>query len=114
MDMAVTPHHMAREIIAANIRALMGRHKCSQEKLAKDALGKKQPAISKRLSGEVAFDIDELLAIAGYFNVEVTVLLRGLPGQDPSSLPWIPTPTDSDDEDAPVTPCEGQLALLAA
>lgn len=99
--MAVTPQHIAREVIAGNIRALMGRHKCSQEKLAKEALGRSQPVISKRLSCEVAFDIDELLAIADYFNVEVTVLLDGI-GQDGSSSRWI------------TTECEGQLVLLAA
>lgn len=114
MDMAVTPQHMAREIIAANIRALMGRHRCSQEKLAKEALGKKQPAISKRLSGEVAFDIDELLAIADYFNVEVTVLLQGIPGQGESSLRWIPTPTDGGEMSLLVTDCEGQQELALA
>ena len=113
MDMATTPQHMAREVIAGNIRALMGRHKTSQEKLAAEALGKKQPAISKRLSGEVAFDIDELLAIAHYFNVEVTVLLNGIE-QGGSGLRWMTMPTESDETDMPVTQCDGQLALIAA
>lgn len=98
--MATTPQHMAREIIAGNIRALMGRHKTSQDTLAREALGKKQPAISKRLSGEVAFDVDDLLAIARYYNVEVTALLDGISEQGESSSPWT------------TTQIEGQLALL--
>lgn len=52
----------------------MGRRRATQADLA-DALGKSQPYVSRRLSGEVPFDIDDLFRLAHYFDVEVTRLL---------------------------------------
>ncbi len=52
----------------------MGRRRATQADLA-EALGKSQPYVSRRLSGEVPFDIDDLYRLADYFGVEVTDLL---------------------------------------
>ena len=65
-----------REAIAANIRALMGRKRVTQTRLAA-AMDKSQAYISRRLSGEVPLDTDELLFLARYFEVDVVELLAG-------------------------------------
>lgn len=104
--MSTAPEHMnPRLAVAEEILSLMGRRRVSQTKLAEalTAMGVKmtQPMLSKRLDGKHAFDIDELLAIAAYFDVEVTALFIGLE-QGRSSLPWI------------TTECDDQLDLFAA
>ena len=87
--MAASPQHLSdRLAVAEEIRALMGRRRTSQTALA-HVLELSQPSLSKRLSGDQAFSLDELLAIAAHFDVEVTALLVGI-GQDKSSSPWIP------------------------
>lgn len=67
-----------REHVAAEVRALMGRgrghRRVSQAKLAAD-LHMAQASLSRRLTGEVPFDIDELAAIARYFGVPLASLL---------------------------------------
>ena len=68
----------------------MGRHRVSQITLA-GHIGISQPALSRRLLGEHPFDMDELLSIAAFFNVEVTALLSGISEQGASSSPWITT-----------------------
>lgn len=90
----------------------MGRRRISQTALA-EALGMSQPSLSKRLSGDQAFSLDELLAVAAFFDVEVTALLVGLT-QGGSPLPWMSMPTESDIPGISVTQCEGQESLLAA
>ncbi len=67
-----------REQVAAEVRALMGRgrghRRVSQVKLAAD-LHMAQASLSRRLAGEVAFDIDELAGIARYFGVSLSDLV---------------------------------------
>jgi transcriptional regulator with XRE-family HTH domain len=67
-----------RELVAAEVRALMGRgrghRRVSQAKLAAD-LHMAQASLSRRLTGEVPFDIDELAKIARYFGVPLGRLL---------------------------------------
>lgn len=65
-----------RLAVAEEILALMGRTRTRQTTLA-HAIGLSQPSLSKRLSGQQPFDLDELLAIADYFGVEIRVLLAG-------------------------------------
>jgi len=55
------------------VRAEMGRHRITQTQLAKN-LGTSQMAVSRRLSGEVPFDVDELARVAEILGVPVTVL----------------------------------------
>lgn len=63
-----------RDRVAANVRAEMARNKISQVKLA-ETLSVSQAAISRRLSGRVAFDIDELVRIAEAFNIPLAELV---------------------------------------
>ncbi len=64
-----------RAAVAAEVRAWMGRRRATQADLA-TALGKSQPYVSRRLSGEVAFDTDDLFRLAEHFNVGVADLLE--------------------------------------
>jgi transcriptional regulator with XRE-family HTH domain len=59
-----------REEVAANIRALMGRHRISGSRLAR-AIDLSQSYLSRRLTGENAFDLDDLERIAEFFGVAV-------------------------------------------
>lgn len=52
----------------------MGRQRATQADLA-EALGKSQAYVSRRLNGEVPFDVDDLFRLAVFFDVEVTELL---------------------------------------
>lgn len=62
------------QIVADNVRAEMARRKKSQRDVA-EALGTSQPAIYRRLAGEVAFDVDELGAIAALLEMDPRDLL---------------------------------------
>lgn len=62
-----------RSQVAEEVRALMGRRRISGVKLAK-ALGRSQPYVWRRLSGETAFDVDDLQALARILNVSVVDL----------------------------------------
>jgi transcriptional regulator with XRE-family HTH domain len=64
----------AREAVAAEVRAATARKRASQSKIAK-ALGMSQQALSRRYTGEIAFDINELFGIAKYLDVPVSDLL---------------------------------------
>lgn len=57
-----------------NVRAEMARADVSQSTLA-SMIGLSQPAISKRLRGEVPFDINEAHLIAKALSVDVARLL---------------------------------------
>lgn len=52
----------------------MARQRRSQADLA-DALGHSQMYFSRRLTGELPFAIDDLIAIAGWLGVDVTSFL---------------------------------------
>jgi transcriptional regulator with XRE-family HTH domain len=57
--------------VAASVRAELARKKITQGQLA-DALGMTQPAISRRVSGQLPFDVDEIQRIAEFLSVPVT------------------------------------------
>lgn len=63
-----------REAVAEEIRAALARRRMSASALAR-ALGKSQTYVWRRLSGETAFDTDDLEAIAGALRVPVVELL---------------------------------------
>lgn len=63
-----------RDIVAGNVRAAAARLRLRQADLA-SAIGLSQQAMSRRLSGEVAFDVDELHALATLLKVDVARLL---------------------------------------
>lgn len=55
----------------------MGRHRMNQTTLA-GHLGVSQVSVSRRLRGETPFDIDELVVIAGLFDVTISELTAAL------------------------------------
>lgn len=80
-----------KERVAAEVRALMGRHNVTQTQLV-EVLGVSQPQVGKRVRGEIAFDVTEIGLLADFFNVNPAELLgeRGYPRPGPdggSALP---------------------------
>lgn len=59
---------------AANVRAEMARKRVSQRDMARH-LGCSHTTMQRRLSGEVALDIDELGAIAAALDIPLSALL---------------------------------------
>lgn len=59
--------------VAEEVRALMARRRMSGVQVAK-AIGRSQAYMWRRLSGETAFDIDDLEALARVLDVDVTSL----------------------------------------
>ena len=60
--------------VAANVRAEMARQRKRQADLG-EVLGLTQGAVSKRMSGAVALDVDELARIAEFLGVPVDALI---------------------------------------
>lgn len=56
--------------VAAEVRAEMARQRVSQQPIA-DALGMSRQALSRRLVGEIPFDVSELEQIANFLGVSV-------------------------------------------
>jgi transcriptional regulator with XRE-family HTH domain len=80
-----------RERIAEEIRVLLARRRISASELARQ-IGATQPYISRRLTGETAFDVDDLEKIAACLDVEVADLLPvPTPGR---LLTTVGTPTE--------------------
>lgn len=80
--------------VAAEVRAEMGRQRVSQRRIA-EVIGLSQQAVSRRLSGEVPFDVAELGRIAAELGVLADVFLRNStpPGTPrPSTPPPQPKP----------------------
>lgn len=63
-----------RERTAAAVRHAMTASGCSQARLAQ-VLRVSQRAVSRRLTGEVPFDVDELAAVAEYLHVSLPDLV---------------------------------------
>lgn len=63
--------------VAGNVRAEMGRRNVTQVQMAL-ALGRTQAAVSRRLTGRVAFDVEELSAVAVVLDTTVAHLMTGL------------------------------------
>ena len=60
--------------VADEVRALMGRHRVSQTTLA-EVLHVTQTQISRRLRGQITFDVNEIGTLAEFFGVSPAVLL---------------------------------------
>lgn len=63
--------------VAAEVRAAMARKNVRQHELAA-ALGVSAMAMSRRVSGRIAFDVRELAEVAAYLRVDVGSLLPTL------------------------------------
>lgn len=75
MSEAVTPSGTSyRERTAEEIRVMLARRRISAAELARRT-GMKQPYISRRMTGDVAWDIDDLERIAAILEVDVAELL---------------------------------------
>lgn len=70
--------HTPAQRIGANVRAEMARRGVSQTALA-EQLGITQTAVSTRLRGKVAFNVDELAAVAAALDVPIGALLAEEP-----------------------------------
>ncbi len=64
-----------RKAVADEVRACMARRRLTQTDLAA-ALERSQPYVSRRLSGDVAFDTDDLYRLAHLFEMSVFRLLE--------------------------------------
>ena len=67
-----------REAVAAEIRSLLARKRLRHVALAK-YLNMSQAALSRRLTGEYPFDIDELQRTATFLGTTVPELVKELP-----------------------------------
>lgn len=70
--MSVTPP--PSESVGAEVRGLLAKNKISQSAAGKH-LGLSQAAMSRRLLGEVPFNVDELVAIAALVGVPASRFL---------------------------------------
>lgn len=73
-DEQMPPRGRLREYVAEEIRVLLTRKRMSGAELGRRT-GIKQSSISRRLTGETAFDMDDLEAIAAVLEVSVADLL---------------------------------------
>lgn len=62
-------------VVAAEVRAHLARKRISGRQAA-FALGWKQPYISRRLSGDIPFDVNDLAALAELLEVPVTAFFE--------------------------------------
>jgi transcriptional regulator with XRE-family HTH domain len=62
------------EQVGLEVRVQMTRHGATQADLA-EALHLSQQAVSRRLRGEIAFDVTELGLIAGLFHITAAALI---------------------------------------
>jgi len=72
-----------RQAIAAEVRAAMARQRVTQADLAA-RIGIGRPTLSERLSGQRAFDTDQLLAISAALGVD---FLSFFPEVDTEQVP---------------------------
>jgi len=75
----------AQQEVAAEVRAQLARHQRTGRSVALQ-LGWKQPYMSRRLTGAVSFDVNDLDAIAGALGVPVTSFFPQV-GALPARLP---------------------------
>ena len=63
-----TIDHQLRGAVAATVRAEMARRHLTQSDVA-DAIGVPRTGVSRRLTGQTPFDVDELAALADLFDM---------------------------------------------
>lgn len=68
------PSSKATEAVSTEVRAHLARNRKTQRDLS-EVLGISQPQISARMNGDIAWDVNELAAIADWFGVPVTALI---------------------------------------
>lgn len=70
----IRPSADLSQVVAAEVRALMGRHRVNQEQLAR-VLNVSQGQVSARLRGRTAFTLDDLRRLAEFFGTTPGALL---------------------------------------
>jgi predicted transcriptional regulator len=63
--------------VAGNVRAELSRANVTQAQVA-TLLGRTQAAVSRRITGKVPFNVEELALIAGFLECPVSRLTDGL------------------------------------
>ena len=95
-----------QETIAEEIRVLMARRRITQGDLA-ELLGVSRPTLSSRMNGRVPWTVDELEALANYFDMPITALIapqdKGW-GMDSHREPFAPASSTSFDMDTEYAP----------
>lgn len=66
--------YSTRERVAAEVRAEMARQRRTQTELA-EHLDMSQQAVSRRMTGELAWDVDEITDIADWLGVPLAALM---------------------------------------
>lgn len=82
-DTAETTGAKADLVVAAEIRAELGRQRITQAALA-DKLGVSRPYLSRRLSGETPLSVGDVAAIAELLGVAVSTFTA--PVDEPNTL----------------------------
>lgn len=72
-EQTTPPRGRLREHVAEEIRVLLARRKMSGAELARRT-GIKQSTMSRRMTGETAFDMDDIEAIAAVLDIKVNDL----------------------------------------
>lgn len=67
-----------RETVAGGVRAELARRRMSASKLARQT-GLKQSYLSRRMTGETPFNVDDLALIAAALGVSMSTLIPGGP-----------------------------------
>jgi transcriptional regulator with XRE-family HTH domain len=67
-----------REAVASAVRVAMARKNISGRALA-EAIGMPQSRFSRRMTGEIAFDVDELAAVAAALDVPLSDFVSDVP-----------------------------------
>lgn len=85
----VTAPESLRARVAEEVRALLARRRMSATELAR-ALGVSQTYVWRRLSAEVAFDLDDLERIAGVLRVRLSDVVPFGDEPPPATVPGRP------------------------
>jgi transcriptional regulator with XRE-family HTH domain len=100
---AMPDRESPRGRVAAEVRAALARARVSGNRLS-TLLGQSQPYWSRRLTGKVAFDVDDLSAIADLLGVHVTsffAVTAGAPRPTgPGGAGWAPSESNREPADS--------------
>lgn len=73
-DATPTDRPVFVEVVAAQIRVLIAREDTTRSAVA-EAVGIGQPGFSRRMAGEVAWSLSDLLAVAKHFRVPLSTII---------------------------------------
>lgn len=77
-------HRSTTKRVSANLRAEVARRRITQVELAR-VLKMSQPAVSRRLLGHTALNVDELTTISTFLGVDPAVLFGWTPARVPAA-----------------------------